>query len=512
MAQPRAAPDFACVTTWRDTWAAIHQALGTQDTHSSASSFPSSCADEDAVAAVAPWTPWAPDAILNTARHLFFQARCGIFVMVGPKGVEAFVPFANAQYENWWWPRVRLLGPGGEALPTVEAYAAAKGKALGEPPERMLPLARWWLNGGIACNVLPADGSVWGTSFCQDLWDMLQEAARGAAAAGSPLPRACLFLNKRDFPVLRADGRDPYVRFVGDPAPDHWVLERYAAHAPVFSFYVGPLHLDVAMPTTEDWRAAKEEQGHARAWSTLRAAHPLATRAPVAVFRGSATSPARVALVQAAQGSALVDAAITGWNAYRDRVTLHHGGDGDPEPQVHVTFQAEYARRPRAPFMPLSVQAARFRYIVYCDGHCAAGRYGTLMHTGCVILRVPSAQAGDCGHLWALHGAVGVDVDDPPAAWLVADHVVLRSTQGADLVECVARLNAMPLDLLQAVADNAAARAPTVASVASFWQGWVRNLACARRVAMPAGAPTDKAWWSHADPKYAALPLRSSKK
>jgi hypothetical protein len=456
--------------------------------------------------AVAPWTPWAPDAILNTARHLFFQARCGIFVMVGPGGVEAFVPFANAQYENWWWPRVRLLGPGGETLPTVEAYAAAKGRALGEPPERMLPLARWWLNGGIACNVLPADGSVWGTSFCQDLWGMLQEAARGAAAAGSPLPRACLFLNKRDFPVLRADRRDPYVRFVGDPDPDRWVLERYAAHAPVFSFYVGPCNLDVAMPTTEDWRAAQEEQGPAHAWSTLRAAHPLATRAPVAVFRGSATSPARVALVHAAQGSPLVDAAITGWNAYRDRVTLH-AADCGSEPDIHVTFLAEYARRPRAAFMPLAVQAARFRYIVYCDGHCAAGRYGTLMHTGCVILRVPSEQAGDCGHLWALNSTVGVDVEDPPEAWLSADHVMLRSTRGADLVECVARLNAMPLDLLQAVANNAAARAPTVAAVTGFWQGWVRNLATAAGLAAPVAPCSGKAWWSSADPKYAALPL-----
>ena len=501
--------DFKCVTTWRDTWAAIRQALdkppkGGHGTHSSSSDVSDDDDAAAAAAAIAPWTPWAPDAILNTARHLFFQARCGIFVMVGPGGVEAFVPFANAQYENWWWPRVRLVGPAGETLPTVEAYAAAKGKALGEPPERMLPLARWWLNGGIACNVLPPDGSVWGTSFCQDLRDMLQEAARSAAAACTPRPRACLFLNKRDYPVLRADRRDPYARFVGDPAPDHWVLEGYAAHAPVFSFYVGPCTLDVAMPTTEDWRAAKEEQGAAKTWSALRAAHPLATRAPVAVFRGSATSPARVALVQAAQGSPLVDAAITGWNAYRDRVTLHEGGG--PEPEVHVTFLAEYARRPRAPFMPLAVQAARFRYIVYCDGHCAAGRYGTLMHTGCVILRVPSEQAGDCGHLWALNGAVGVDVDDPPEAWLRADHVMLRSTRGADLPECVARLNAMPLDLLQAVASNAAARAPTMATVCGFWQGWVRQLARAAAAPEPP-APQGKPWWSHADPKYAALPL-----
>ena len=494
--------EFACATTWSATWRAIApfaEAGGlAQERQEPERAL-------EAAREVAPWTPWAPDAVLNTARHMFFQARCGIFVAVAHDGVAAFVPFANAKYQNWWWRRVRLRTPSGREVATVAEYASAKAFTLRTAVEPMLPLRHWWLNGGIACNVLPADGSVWGTSFCADLKGMLQAAGAAARAGGTPFPPVCFFLNKRDYPVLRRDRRDPYARFVGDPRPEDIVQESYVAHAPVFSFYTGAEVADVAMPTTDDWRAAQQSEE----WAALREAHPLSSKRAVAVFRGTATSEARVHLANRGQCSPVLDVGITGWNSGRDRVDLVPGADGAAEDPVIVVTYTDPCKRPRARFMSMHDQATQHRYIVYCDGHCAAGRYGTLMHTGSLILRVPSLQMADCGDMWVFqHWATrGAKPGDAPEVWADADHVALASPTGEDLDECVRWLNEQPLELLQRVINNAVARAPTVARITEFWAAWVHKLhAAGQAFAAPAGGAC-KVWWTPRETQYANISL-----
>lgn len=109
-----------------------------------------------------------PDAGLNTLRYLFFHTRCGVWVSIRDNKVVLFTPFANVDFRNNYGHRIKCT----EAGLDPGAYAALKGSVTRRRPEAVEPdVHRWWLNGGIVCNVIPHN--VWGTSTwlrCETCW------------------------------------------------------------------------------------------------------------------------------------------------------------------------------------------------------------------------------------------------------------------------------------------------------------------------------------------------------
>jgi hypothetical protein len=400
-----------------------------------------------------------PDAPLNTLRYLFVHTRCGIWVSIRGGRVALFRPFANSAYRNTWGRRVCM-------------------RARVHAGEAVLPDAcAWWLNGGIVCNVVPA--RVWDDGYVAALKDVLD-----ATCAAHAVPDADFFLNKRDFPQLAAaPGVDPYAEFTGEP---RLLREAYATHAPVFSFYTGTDMADLPMPTTEDWVTASRRvfppHGPAPALSPAR---PTAAteRRQVAVFRGAATgrgftaatnTRVRLAAFSAAHPDVL-DAGLTSTGTRRHRVVRADAADGtivvDNRPPRDAPAFAP------VPFMPLQAQVDAFAFIVYADGHCAASRYGTLMHSGAVILRVQSQQPRTSGHLWLFDRLVGATIpaertESPPADVSGADHLLILPDL-SNLRASVEFLRGAPT-VAAAVAANAAAAAPTVSSITAYWAAHIR--------------------------------------
>jgi len=474
---------FPVKTTWRDTHAAVQPFLA------------ESRMSDDAV-----------EATLNTLRELFFRSRAAVFVAVKDGTLAAFVPFANTQYTNPWGARAVLQGPRGPVpFADVAVYAAEKAAATRRPLESMLPLDKWWTNGSVVCNVMPPDG--WGQGFLAELHDMLTAALEDDSTAKST---ACFFLNKRDYPLLRRDGADAAADFVGRDAGD---ARRGAGchHAPVFSWYVGSRFRDVAMPVVDDWTC------DAVAWAALRERCPLACRPAVAVFRGAATGPLEVARNPRARAVATaaevtptaadLDIRLTGWNLGRDRVALNAAGC--PEVRFGTTVRTIRGRPlpALAPFEPLMAQASRARFLVYIDGHCAASRFGTLMHSGAVILRVLSEQADTCGDTWIFQqpdvcGVPAGGVADP-ALLARADHITVASAE--DLPAAVAWAAALPITILEGISTNAAARAPTRSSIARWWGATICGLGRQQQRQTDTADGTAVPWFTPRDPRYAAL-------
>jgi hypothetical protein len=402
-----------------------------------------------------------PDALLNTAQYLFHVARTGIAVHIHRGAVRCFMPFANAAYQNTFWHKVHFAC----GAKSVEEYAVHKAQVLHCPQEPMLPLQGWWLNGGIACNVMPK--GVWGDSYNEQLLGML-----------------------RDYPVVRRDRLDPYHRFVGGTT-----ARVPPSLLPIFSFYVGHKTADVAMPTTEDWGVALE----ANRWADIRDRCPFDTKRHCAVFRGSATGYGiRQRLVHASCD--ILDAGLTS-SSKRDRVVHDPATDSVV---VHVPADT----LPLVPRVPLMVQAEQYRYIVYADGHCAASRYGTLMHTGCVILRVASEQDHDCGRLWLFPTLRGACLGDCAHTFQDADHVLIRADL-ADLLPTIQWLASTEgMRACQHIIRNAVARAPTRESIARYWAAHIRQVHATCAMAEPEKG--SHAWWGIADKRYAALQCMQS--
>ena len=446
-----------------------------------------------------------PDAVLNTLRYLFFHTRCGIFVSIRDGHVVAFVPFANAAYKNHYGHRIQLTD---DAL-AVTAYAAVKAKSLRKPVERVMEdVNRWWLNGGIMCNVMPRN--VWGDEYVASIRDMLDETC-----IRHTIPDVDFFVNKRDYPQLRSDGGEPYGEFIGQGPLER---ETYSAYVPVFSFYTGSDMADVPMPTTEDWAAA-----------TGRCFPPGSMGPPIfhnkqpthdasdmrAVFRGTATGRGitpetnvrmRIAVFGAARPD-LVDAGVTGYNT-RDKVVRAAATTHDP---ITVNFVAPEHATNRVPFMPMAEQCLTYAYVLYADGHCAASRYGTLMRHAGVILRVASLSPRTCGVLWLFASLVPACVSacgTETAVPLDADHFSIH----ADLsnLESTVLFLRSHADVAARVLASSRRRAPTVESITTYWDS---ALNAVHSLTVPAPVlvscpPTTlpcREWFTPYDVKYARL-------
>lgn len=434
-----------------------------------------------------------PDAVLNTLRLLFFHARCGIWVSVRRGRVAAFVPFANAQYVNTWSHKLQL---GRDGSMSLEQYVASKARETHRPRERVLPPHRWWLNGGTVCNVMPED--VWGDGHVAVLRHMLDTACERAA-----IPDADFFLNKRDHPVLRDDGRDALHMWTGEPGLPR---ETYRAYAPVFSFYTGAGTADVPMPTTEDWACATGRSfppGTAVVDVAAFAAVPHGDRQPRAVFRGTATGAGitvdtNVRLRLAAFGASrpdVVDAGVTGYNL-RDKV-VRVTDDVMCVDHIHV----EYDHIPKkVAYMPFTEQVSTYRYVIYAEGHVAAGRYGTLMHSGSTILKVEATRA-HAGDTWAMRGTVGarVDAGDEVEEVTIDDNVdhFIVDADLSNLEATVVYLRARP-DVSARVAAAAKRKAPTLDGIATYWRDALRGVHALQR-----DGSCGKEWFGAADPQYA---------
>ncbi len=487
------------------TWAGLRAAVVAAETRAAAAAGAGAAPGVDDVPEACPLFAAAagnPDSVLNTARYMFFDTRCGVLASVGGASGDrvALVPFCHTGYSNPWHKSVQLVDHGGRRLHSVQEYAQAKWEATrtGAPrPEPMLPLDRWWLNGAVVCNVAPPPGRPpWSTESLPVVAEMLQATASAARAAGAPLPGSVFFLNRRDHPVVpmglgRAQGprgpHGPYWRHAVYPIRSRG--GRPAALAPVFSYYVGPGVQDWAMPLPEDWAVAQA----ATDWATVRAEHPLSARPRRAVFRGTATGTQRAALAAHARShdplQEVLDVGITGWNTGRDRVVLSPDGG-----TMTVTYSVAPDRG--VPRVGLRDQAVGHQFIVYCDGHCAASRYGALMHTGSVIVRVASADP-DAGQSWLMPALQGAQPGSSDTVWAAADHVLCAGVQ--DVLPTVQWLVRQPQSVLDAVAANAVARAPTIEGIVAYWDAALRRAARCH-------APTGTLWTS-ADARYADLPL-----
>ncbi len=470
------------------------------------------------------YTPWSPhdkvppvyenlrvnpDAGLNTIRYMFYHTRCGVWVSIRKNRVAIFTPFANASYTNTFGTRIRLTA----ADLTVEQYSRLKAEVTRRRPERLLgDKGSWWLNGGIMCNVMP--DNVWGPEYLASIKDMLDETC-----ARHSVPDCDFVVNKRDFPQMRREvGREPYARFVHT---DVLPREVYSAYVPVFSFYTGTAMADLPMPTADDWTLAIGKwlpgvsAGPSAAPTPWRATPP----ATLAVFRGTGTGTgiteatnARLRLVQFSKARPdLVDAKLVGFNL-RDRVVGEDDASGRPGPipgPITVDFLKDFDKfGPTVPFMPLVDQAAMFAYVVYVDGHCAASRFGTLLASPMVVLRVCSEHADTCGHLWLFDYTKGARVTDAEAPVLDdADHLLIDPDLG-NMEATVHLLRARP-DLAAAIVGRANARAPSVSSITAHWRDLllcVHHLEATCPVAAPPLVP-DIEWFSPCDPAYAAIQI-----
>ena len=343
--------------------------------------------------------PNTHEPTLHTLRYLFWHMRCGIYVRIQGGQIHTFAPFVNPDYRNQWSANLGIDDMG--------AYFDAKAKVARR--EHPLPVDRWWCNAGILCNI--QSPNLWGNFLLKEYMEMLQETCRQRH-----VPNVEFFLNKRDHPQLKRDRTEPH-DFVWETDALPLRAERHATYAPILSGYTSEQFSDIPFPLPQDWKVVTQRQPSPVPWEKRRA---------TAVFRGGATGAgvtmgtnARLAIAGLSEawskthgGEPLLDARITAWNIRDKKLRGAPMRFLDPG-----TMPFKGGRQ----FYLTPEQQGSFKYVVYIAGHSAASRYGGLLRSGSVILKVADTPGRTAApdlwffpllRPWVDHVPVAADLSD----------------------------------------------------------------------------------------------------
>jgi len=301
----------------------------------------------------------------HTFQYLFYKFKKGIFLQIRNGRLLTFLPFSNAFFVNEWSDRL--------ILPDT----------LVQQPN-VLPVQQWYSNNGLFRYEAPCNET--DTGACQ-MKNMFEELC---AAHGSTLPDVDLFINRRDFPLLKTDGTEPY-HHLYDREDHPLCSHQYEAYTPVLSSCVADGFADLPIPTMDDWTRVQFKHGIHFA-STKRAIAtqdaftlPWTKKRELAVFRGSATgigydahTNPRIKLCTEFQNHPRCNVGITAWNSRYRKYT------GDP----HVRTLNPGKLALSAP-LTFEEQAA-YKYIIHVEGHVQAYRLSIELAMRSVILLVQS--------------------------------------------------------------------------------------------------------------------------
>ncbi len=319
------------------------------------------------------------DSMVSTLKYVYWETRAGVFVSVRNQKVEAFLPFANARYQNDWSQGLTFLGVKPDSKRPVKDYMDHKRKLLSHSRKMVMDPRKWWANH----HFLNVDSrpDVWGQHSLQEYFDMISEALKHHHVGD-----VMFVINKRDHPILRKDLRKPYpFLYKGDPP---LLAQPASSYAPIVTSYSHPDYLDITIPIVQDWiMATKPEE-----YYPIRTNVSWADKIEIAFFRGAATGRLvgnqRIKLSKLSHQwkhtsqQGLLDAGLTSWNL-SDKVDA--GGF------VHYIVPAELEREGVVlqKKLPMDEQV-RYKYLINMDGHTAPNRTSWILSSGCLMLMVAS--------------------------------------------------------------------------------------------------------------------------
>ena len=335
----------------------------------------------------------------NTFRYLFEKFKKAVFIKIKDNKLDVFLPFSKFNYKNEWGNRIKvdpkykmdivdfLLYVGRKQDPKYESITKDKIN---------LYTGNWYANNCLLRYEFPLSENDRGLS---NFKDMLIELC-----ATRVVPDIEIFLNKRDFPLIKKDFTEPYEN-IFDSEKQKLVSHRYEKYCPILSMVTTDRNADIPIPTAEDWaRVSHQEDGKLFISSTNGSCKSYRNsfetswekKKNVAVFRGGSTgcgttvlSNPRLKLAymgSTPEGKKYIDAGITSWNL-RPRKIM-----GNPYLQTIEKETLPFWNKESdglVNFMTPEEQST-YKYIINVDGHVSAFRLSLEMSMGSVVLLVES--------------------------------------------------------------------------------------------------------------------------
>lgn len=335
--------------------------------------------------------------ISNTFNYIFYKFKKGIFIKIFEGKLKVFLPFTNVNYINDWSSHIKIDPKFKDLNSFIHHINKLEDRSSTNPNNINQNINTWHGNNCLIRYEYPIQESGTNNSIFKN---MLEELC-----ANRSIPDIELFINRRDFPILKSNLTEPYNHlFDSDNQP--LLSHKYDRYCPILSMSKTNDYSDILMPLHEDWariqsknniyfpKAIKDFQDDI--FGTI----PWDSKKPIAIFRGSSTgcgttvhNNIRLKLCQLSYDlstrlkkesknieSKILDAGITKWNI---RPRKYQG-----EPYLQ-TIDKKALSHLSAPFLK-PIEQAGFKYIINVDGHVTAFRLSLELSMGSVILMVKS--------------------------------------------------------------------------------------------------------------------------
>ena len=330
--------------------------------------------------------------VSDTFNYLFHKFKKGVFVKIADGKLKVFLPFSKKNYINEWADRVSMPTPDFfKYIQTQEGYAYHENNVNRN-------ITEWYANNNLIRYEHPINERDTNNSLLCDFLKTL--------CASRSIPDLEFFINRRDFPVLKIDGTEPYSD-IYDSEEYPLVSHNYEKYCPILSMVSHPKFADIPMPTVDDWARITRKEGkyfthtYNRNFPDVKKFNtPWENRKSIAVFRGGSTGSGvdihtNMRLKLAAMSpkdpetnEIIIDAGITEWNLRPRKLSGSHN-----------LQTINIATLPFKLSAPLSTEEqAQYKYIINIDGHVCAYRLSLELFTGSCILLVGSKYK-----LWYSH-------------------------------------------------------------------------------------------------------------
>ena len=323
-----------------------------------------------------------PTAVDHTFRYMFHKLKKGLFVKIKNNQLAVFLPFSKNNFTNEWSHRVHVHPKYG----TMQRFAEYI-NAIGKLPYKVSAQRytnKWYANNCLVRYEFPTHEGDTNVPIMSDLLKTLCRERK--------VPDMEFFLNRRDFPVLRTDEKEPYHHIWGDhPLVSH----NYEKYAPIVSMVSAPSFGDLASPTCDDWIRVSPGKYFLPKGRQISTDFELDWNAkqPTAVFRGASTGVgvtcstnprlkvAHLDATQPLETPPLLDAGITKWQLRPRKLCTQ---------KYLQTIDVPALERKGIRLKPFvsPKDQSRYKYILHIPGHVAAYRLSVELAMGSCILKV----------------------------------------------------------------------------------------------------------------------------
>jgi len=330
-----------------------------------------------------------PISVENTFNYLFYKFKKGIFIKIKERQLRVFLPFSNKNFINEWSDKIKVdpkYGSLQEFFKHIQVMSGYKynPKSINSYPEN------WYANNCLVRYEYPIHEGDTNHTVLQDMFLTLCKERE--------VPDMEFFLNRRDFPLLKTDGTEPYSHLY-DTANQKLLSHDYDKYCPILSMTTAKNYADVPVPTCDDWIRIGKEEG--KYFSHTRDDEKVSTVVPsweerksTAVFRGSSTgcgvtvkTNMRLKLAHLSKvtppdsdGVPLLDAGITEWNLRPRKLKKE---------KYLQTINIKNLPFGLVPSLSPQTQAD-YKYLINVDGHVTAFRLGRELGSGSCVLLVKS--------------------------------------------------------------------------------------------------------------------------